>query len=71
MKMGAVKATVHVMVPIQFSHNFLHSSDLDKFRNTDVHKIFERLRSSRIYAELKVIQAYMNVYPLLATFSGK
>jgi hypothetical protein len=46
MKMGAVNATVQVMVPIQFSHNFIHSPDLDKFRNTDVYNTFKRLRSS-------------------------
>jgi len=43
---GAVKATVLVIVSIQFNPHFLHSSDLDEVRYKDVHKIFERLRSS-------------------------
>ena len=46
MKTGAVKATVHGMVSIQFNPHFLNSSYLDKFRYIDVNKIFERLRSS-------------------------
>jgi len=46
MKIGAVKATVHGMVSIQFNPHFLYSSDLDEVWYKGVHKIFERLRSS-------------------------
>jgi hypothetical protein len=71
MKIGAVKATVHVIVSMQFNPHLLHSSDLGEFRYKRCPQNFRAIAFFVKIGAVKVIRAYMNVCPLLANFRGK